>query len=146
MAVLGGSLTRPGDLAYNGFVQDFLANWQKGVEQFNAQRYWEAHEAWEQVWRKLSSKDPPIEKTHIQILIQAAGVFYLMEKGRIRGAIALAQTALEKIQWLREQGGVESSYPRVEVPGVEVVLQDFVRTGLLSPKNRLTARLLVSPV
>ena len=118
-------------------MQDFLANWQEGVEQFNARRFWEAHEAWERGWLKLPQK----EKTHIQILIQAAGVFYLMEKGRTRGAQSLAQAALGKIQWLREQGGVDSSYPRVEVPGVEAVLQDFVRTGILLGENRLVARL-----
>jgi hypothetical protein len=132
-------------------LQQWILGWQKGVDHFNARRFWEAHEAWEQGWLKL----PPKEKTHIQILIQGAGVFYLVEKGRIRGALSLAKAALEKCEWLRTQGGMQASYPRIEIPGLEEVLQDFVRQGFVQegfvkpeifpPENLLCARLLVSP-
>ena len=136
-------------------LQQWIPGWQKGVDHFNARRFWEAHEAWEQGWLKL----PPKEKTHIQILIQGAGVFYLVEKGRMRGALSLAKAALEKCEWLRTQGGMQASYPRIEIPGLEEVLQDFVsqasvgqdfvRKGVVKPEifppeNLLCARLLVS--
>jgi predicted metal-dependent hydrolase len=129
-----------------GFLQQWVPQWQKGVEHFNARRFWEAHEAWEQGWLKL----PPKEKTYIQILIQGAGVFYLVEKGRMRGALSLAAAALQKCESLRAQGGMDKSYPRIEIPGLEELLQDFVqkgavKTAIFPPENLLQAHLLVSP-
>lgn len=118
-----------------------LSDWQEGVEHFNAQRFWEAHEAWERGWLKL----PPKEKTHIQICIQGAGVFYLIEKGRLRGAHSLALAALGKMAWIRDQGGIGSTFPRIEIPDLEDALEDFVQRQILASKNRLHARLLLSP-
>jgi hypothetical protein len=118
-----------------------LSDWQEGVDHFNSLRFWDAHEAWERGWLKL----PPKEKTHIQICIQGAGVFYLIEKGRLRGAHSLAQAALGKMAWIREQGGIDSTFPRVEIPGLKEALENFVQRQILAPKNRLHARLLLSP-
>jgi predicted metal-dependent hydrolase len=137
------SSSPPSSQSSPGFLQQWVPQWQKGVEHFNARRFWEAHEAWEQGWLKL----PPKEKTHIQIFIQGAGVFYLVEKGRLRGALSLAAAALEKCQWLRAQGGMDKSYPRIEIPGLEELLQDFVQKGaakteIFPPENLLQAKLL----
>ncbi len=107
--------------------------WKKGVDQFNQQRYWHAHEAWEEGWKTL---DPGPLKLHVQALIQAAGSFYLLHEksGRERGARALARAALEKRRFLynpyqRELAGPPAGtwcagFP--EIPGLEPVLEQLV--------------------
>jgi hypothetical protein len=122
-----------------------LENWKAGIDHFNSGHYWEAHEAWERDWLKL----PQAEKLHIQILIQAAGVFFLLEKGRTRGARSLLSTAIAKMQQLAQLGGVEHVYPRVEIfelkkslIELELLLQTSDRIG---PFKFGRARLLLSP-
>jgi hypothetical protein len=100
---------------------ELLKSWRLGVEHFNAGRYWDAHEAWERGWVKL----PPKEKLHVQSLIQGAAVFHLLEKGRISGAKSLTTSALAKLQLLRDRGGVDAIYPRIEIPGLEAVLKSI---------------------
>jgi hypothetical protein len=64
-----------------------------GLELFNAQRYWDAHEAWEPVW--LASRGD--EKRFLQALIQFAAAYHHVQRGTIRGAIRLFDAALSKI-------------------------------------------------
>lgn len=53
-----------------------------GVELFNAGRHYEAHDAWEEVWRSTT----PEPKRFLQGLIQAAaGLYQIQELGRRRG-------------------------------------------------------------
>jgi hypothetical protein len=128
-------------VAGNSKKSKILENWKQGIDHFNAGRFWDAHEAWERGWLEL----PPEEKLHIQVLIQAAGVFYLVEKNRLSGAHSLLETALAKIQILRDAGGVEGIYPRVDIPGLEDMLRETLRTWPHLIQNSLKARLLLSP-
>jgi hypothetical protein len=54
-----------------------------GIELFNAQKFWEAHEAWEEVWKERIED----ARIFLQGLIQAAAALHLIVGGsRIGGA------------------------------------------------------------
>jgi len=66
----------------------------RGVDLFNRGLYWEAHEAWEELW--LTLEDEP--KLFVQGLIQvaAAGHKAFVQK-QPRGCVKLLTSALEKL-------------------------------------------------
>jgi predicted metal-dependent hydrolase len=61
-------------------------NWEdfnRGIHLFNERKFWHAHEAWEQVWRR----HPEDSCLFIQGLIQMAAAFHLLiDKKRYAGA------------------------------------------------------------
>lgn len=67
----------------------------EGIELFNRGQFWEAHEAWEQIWREREEES----RIFFQGIIQAAAAFHLVfEKPRPAGAknnCAKALTILE---------------------------------------------------
>jgi hypothetical protein len=103
-----------------------LAEIKSGAELFDEGKYFEAHEAWETVWREL---DGP-ERSALQALIQACGAFHLLSLGRADAAGRLAGLALEK----RGVG-------LVDVVGLDEVLRAVVagEPGALARGRRLRA-------
>jgi predicted metal-dependent hydrolase len=66
----------------------------RGAELFNQGLYWEAHEAWEELWLELD--DEP--KLFVQGLIQAAAAGHkAFVQLQPRGCVKLLGTALEKL-------------------------------------------------
>ncbi len=63
------------------------------MELFNAGRYFEAHEAWEEVWN--AAEGP--ERRFLQGLIQAAVAMHHYQNRNPEGAISLASKALGKL-------------------------------------------------
>ena len=57
----------------------------RGLAHFNAREFFEAHEAWEELW--LVEAEP--EKTFLQGLIQLAAAFHHYGRGNLRGARSL---------------------------------------------------------
>jgi uncharacterized protein len=70
--------------------QDFFVS---GLELFNAGRFFECHEAWEAVWKVSVSA----EKIFLQGLIQVAAALVHVQRGNLRGAIALYRKARDKL-------------------------------------------------
>jgi uncharacterized protein len=68
----------------------------EGIEHFNARRYFEAHEIWEEIW--LRSVDDT--KLFYQMLIQAAVGLHHYERGNTRGGRGMHKRVIEKIQLL----------------------------------------------
>lgn len=68
----------------------------EGIEHFNARRYFDAHEVWEEIW--LNASDPT--KLFYQLLIQAAVGLHHYERGNMRGAIGMFQNVVGKLQRL----------------------------------------------
>ena len=66
----------------------------RGVELFNACHFWEAHEAWEEIWL-TSSGD---EKQFLQGLIQLAAAYHHVHRGTFPGAIRLFEAALRRLE------------------------------------------------
>jgi predicted metal-dependent hydrolase len=67
----------------------------RGADLFNRGLYWEAHEAWEELWLEL--EDQP--KLFIQGLIQMAAAGHkAFVQDQPRGCVKLLGTALEKLE------------------------------------------------
>jgi len=66
-------------------AHDFQSGFRRGVALFNAQQFWDAHEAWEDVWR-LELGD---RRRHLQGLIQLAAAFVKLQQGNPRGTLLL---------------------------------------------------------
>lgn len=66
----------------------------QGQELFNEEKFFEAHEAWEELWLVEEGRN----KTFVQALIQAAGHFVHLQKKNWSGAKSLGNLALSKLQ------------------------------------------------
>src|SRR6185503_20551548 len=67
---------------------------QDGINFFNAGRYFEAHEAWEDLWRETQG---PL-RLFYQGLVQAAVGLHHLSKGHLNGARAQLAKSLEKLE------------------------------------------------
>jgi len=65
-----------------------------GVTLFNARYFFEAHEAWEEIW--LYSAPP--EKTFLQGLIQVTAAFHHHSRENLRGTKSLLRAGLLKLE------------------------------------------------
>jgi predicted metal-dependent hydrolase len=70
------------------------AAFRRGVEQFNAREFWEAHESWELVW--LPAPEP--DKTFLQGIIQVSAGFYHFTESNLAGARSLLRRGLAKLE------------------------------------------------
>jgi hypothetical protein len=66
----------------------------KGIALFNARKYFEAHEVWEELW--LAEPEP--EKTFLQGLIQLAAAWHHHRRGNMRGMQSLLAAGLAKLR------------------------------------------------
>jgi uncharacterized protein len=65
----------------------------KGVALFNACKFFEAHEVWEELWLV----EPEPEKTFLQGLIQLAAAYHHHGRGNKRGTQSLLAAGLAKL-------------------------------------------------
>jgi uncharacterized protein len=68
----------------------------QGIEDFNAGRYFDAHEVWEEIWLRSSDET----KLFYQMLIQAAVGLHHYERGNARGARGMYANVVEKLSRL----------------------------------------------
>ncbi len=66
----------------------------RGVGLFNRRSYWEAHEAWEELWLVAE----PELRRFVQGLIQLAAAWHHLHRGNQRGADRLFRAGLEKLR------------------------------------------------
>lgn len=66
----------------------------EGVDLFNSGKFWHAHEAWEDVWRRR----PGACDSFFKGLIQAAAAFHQMGRGRYRGTTLHFERSLAKLE------------------------------------------------
>jgi uncharacterized protein len=66
---------------------------ERGLAHFNARRFFEAHEIWEEIW--LVEDEP--EKTFLQGIIQIAAAFHHYCRGNSDGAESLLAAGIVKI-------------------------------------------------
>jgi uncharacterized protein len=67
---------------------------ERGVEEFNSQFFFEAHDTWEELWRETSGS----HKLFYQGLIQTAVGFYHLGNGNYKGACSQFGKALAKLE------------------------------------------------
>lgn len=66
----------------------------RGIELFNTRYFFEAHEAWEEIWLHT---EPP-EKTFLQGLIQVTAAFHHHSRENLRGTKSLLRAGLTKLE------------------------------------------------
>ncbi len=82
------------------FTQYHLARLKEGIECFNAQKYWECHEALEHVW--LEDRDDPARNVYWAIIQVASALVHYRESNLV-GAKGLINKAKEKFLRCEEQ-------------------------------------------
>lgn len=87
-----GSQISPDERYDTVYPREYL----EGIEHFNARRYFEAHEVWEEVW--LRSTDET--KLFYQMLIQAAVGLHHYERGNARGGRGMYKAVTDKLERL----------------------------------------------
>jgi predicted metal-dependent hydrolase len=68
-------------------------NLAKGIELFNCGRFWEAHEAWEEIWQR----HPEDARFFIQALIQLAAAYHQLLRKVHRGFLIHIRRARERL-------------------------------------------------
>ena len=77
------------------FTDEDWEDFNRGIRLFNEGKFWHAHEAWEQVWRR----HPQDSRLFIQGLIQMAAAYHLLiEKRRYSGARNNFNKALARLR------------------------------------------------
>ena len=77
----------------------------KGVEEFNVQSFFEAHDTWEELWRETSGP----HKLFYQSLIQTAVAMYHYANGNYRGSCSQFGKALSKLdRYIPEHHGIDT--------------------------------------
>jgi hypothetical protein len=108
----------------------------RGVADFNARRFFEAHEVWEKLW--LGAPEP--EKTFLQGLIQVAAAFHHHGRGNARGRQSLLAAGIAKLAGCPgEYRGMAIAKLREEVETWQKLQQTSVDPGPRDvPKIRAT--------
>ncbi len=72
-----------------------LRPWLRGVDLFNHFYFWEAHEAWETLWREAPGNSD--SKLFLQGLIQVTAALLKVHLRSVEGAVRLSTTGIEKL-------------------------------------------------
>ena len=72
---------------------------EQGIDLFNEGRFFECHEAWEEIWKRSDGE----AKLFYQGLIQAAVAILHAQRGNLEGARSLHQKAREKLDPLADE-------------------------------------------
>lgn len=89
---------------------------QKGLSQFNAGDFFEAHETWEDLWRDASGDD----RLFYQGLIQLAVTLVHVQQGNPRGVRNVWRSAQTKF------AGLSAVYQGVDTPALLVAMENFL--------------------
>jgi predicted metal-dependent hydrolase len=82
-------------------TRDFRARLERGIELFNRQEFFEAHEVWEDAWREERDDSARI---FLQGLIQVAAGFVKMQRGQPRGMGSLLLGGARKLSAFSPDG------------------------------------------
>lgn len=66
----------------------------EGLELFNRQEFWHAHESWEELWLEAGTD----LHQYLQGLIQLAAAYHHVKRGTTRGAVRLFDAALKRLE------------------------------------------------
>jgi predicted metal-dependent hydrolase len=69
-------------------------SFERGLAHFNAREFFEAHEAWEELWLR----EPLPDKAFLQGLIQIAAAFHHYGRGNLRGTKSLLAAGSSKLE------------------------------------------------
>ncbi len=108
-----------------------------GCRLFNDGQYFEAHEAWEQVWKTYLKEGQTSFAKEMQAAILLCGVLVLLEKGRARGAAALLHRLFQgDLGWTRD-GILQWSQPDRLIQELNAGMKELAPfQGQASPEGR----------
>lgn len=90
------------------------AHLEHGIALFNAGKFWEAHEAWEEIWKN----HPEDGRFFIQGLIQLAAAYHQLGKKVYRGVLIHLKQAQERLKLF------PSDYLGIDVPLILQIIDD----------------------
>lgn len=99
----------------------------EGLDLFNRQFFFAAHEALEDLWNTIPRSQP--RSLHLQGLVQLAVAFHHQSTGNYVGGQSVLERALRNLQ------GVEDSFPDLEWDQLRIDLKPWVQ--FLADKNTL---------
>ena len=79
------------------YAQEDWEAYERGIRLFNREKFFEAHEAWEEVWHRSHE----VDRRFLQGLIQAAAFLLKVETGNPEGAKRLYQRSVDKLKAYR---------------------------------------------
>jgi hypothetical protein len=88
----------------------------EGLQCYNSQEFFLAHEHWESIW--LASEQP--DKTFLQALIQITAAFHHLQRNNPAGTASLLRAALKRLD----------PYPEIYGPVDVAALRESVRAWL----------------
>ncbi len=106
-------------------IADF---YEEGIVLFNAGRFFECHDAWEEVWKRSRGA----EKLFYQGMIQAAVAILHAERGNTEGARSLYEKAQVKLD------GFPAEHKGIALEEFRIALREFFSAVLDSRKSGLT--------
>jgi len=74
-------------------MDDLPAQYLRGIELFNAGRFFESHEAFEEIWMKSEGA----ERELLHALIQSAAALHHLQRGNLKGASSVYGRARAKL-------------------------------------------------
>ena len=77
-------------------MDDLPAQYLRGIELFNAGRFFESHEALEEIWMKSEGA----ERELLHALIQSAAALHHLQRGNLKGASGVYRRARRKLATL----------------------------------------------
>jgi predicted metal-dependent hydrolase len=95
---------------------------------FNQAKFWEAHEALEQIWRSVADED---EAKVLQGLIQAAAALFHRQRGNSHGVRVVGEAALDKL------AGPQHPAVEFDTERLRADLAEALRPGSPAPQLRL---------
>jgi uncharacterized protein len=101
-------------------VKSSAEHFEDGFELFNAGRFFECHEAWEEVWKRSHGA----EKLFYQGLIQAAVAILHADRGNREGAEALCGKAMDKLDH------VPDSHMGLEIGEFRNAIREYVAAAI----------------
>jgi hypothetical protein len=96
---------------------------EEAVRYFNAERYWECHEALESIWRPARGK----ERLLLQGMILVCAAMVHVQRGEPDVALGIYKRALPQIMWDAE------SYHGVDVPRLRERVKESLARGEFPP-------------
>jgi predicted metal-dependent hydrolase len=90
--------------------------YRQGLDAFNSERFYDAHEHWEEVWLKT----PNPEKMFLQGLIQVAAAFHHHSRENLLGTRNLLREGLLKLDRFPE------SYGDLEIETLRVTVREWL--------------------
>ena len=103
--------------------------YEQGIDLFNEGRFFECHEAWEEIWKRSDGE----LKLFYQGLIQAAVAILHAQRGNLEGARSLHQKAREKLDPLADE------HMGIALGEMRTALAQFIEVAVRADGNPLPA-------